>query len=290
MQISQNAQDAGGVVVEDAQTPTVTTPVPATEPTESGLAAESTPIVEIGGGNESLPIDPTGWSLSFDPESALALIDKGGPVVAILLLMSVLAVAVIFLKVFQFIATRVGHSARTEAAQALWIEGRPDEAYRLVARSRTPSAVAFAHGIRGFANGVDERIIREDVERVALQQLAGLRSYLRVLESTVQIAPLLGLFGTVIGMISAFQALQSAGSDSDPAVLAGGIWVALLTTAVGLAVAIPVAFVNAWFEGRIEQERVNTEAALTSLFTRQATAIGKSPAVAGIASHVRAAE
>ena len=90
---------------------------------------------------------------------------------------------------------------------------------------------------------------------------------MRIIEATSQLAPLLGLFGTVIGMIEAFQTLQSAGSDADPAALAGGIWVALLTTAVGLAVAIPAAFMLYWFEGRIDRERSRIEIALTRLLT-----------------------
>jgi biopolymer transport protein ExbB len=60
-----------------------------------------------------------------------------------------------------------------------------------------------------------------------------------VLELISTIAPLLGLLGTVLGMIAAFQALQESGSRADPAILAGGIWEALLTTAAGMAVAIP---------------------------------------------------
>ena len=119
--------------------------------------------------------------------------------------------------------------------------------------------------MRGVTAGAEERIVREDVERIALAELGKLRSYMRVIEATVQIAPLLGLFGTVIGMISAFQALQTAGSETDPAVLAGGIWVALLTTAVGLAIAIPAAFVNYWLDGRIEREKEHIETTLDTV-------------------------
>jgi biopolymer transport protein ExbB len=114
---------------------------------------------------------------------------------------------------------------------------------------------------------VPEATAREDGERVALEFLWQLRSHLRVLEATSQLAPLLGLFGTVAGMMSAFQALQSTGSDADPAALAGGIWVALITTAVGLAVAIPASFLLYWFEGRIERERSLIESSLTLVFT-----------------------
>jgi biopolymer transport protein ExbB len=69
-----------------------------------------------------------------------------------------------------------------------------------------------------------------------------------------QVAPLLGLFGTVLGMIEAFQGLQQAGAAVDPSALAGGIWVALLTTAVGLVVAMPASLLLTWFDGRIAGE------------------------------------
>ena len=61
----------------------------------------------------------------------------------------------------------------------------------------------------------------------------GLEGGFRLLDTIGQTAPLLGLFGTVLGMIDAFQALQEAGQAVDPSLLAGGIWVALLTTAAG---------------------------------------------------------
>lgn len=199
------------------------------------------------------------------------LIEKGGPVVAILFALSIIASTVVLLKFWQFMWLGIGSTGKTQKAIRLWISGQRDDAFNLVGKSRVPSAVVLAHGMRGLGKSSDEAKVREDLERVALEQLSGLRSYMRVLEATVQIAPLLGLFGTVIGMISAFQALQSAGSEADPAVLAGGIWVALMTTAVGLAIAIPASFVNYWFEGRIEHEKTNMEAAMTSLFTHQLT-------------------
>ena len=210
-------------------------------------------------------------AMGLDLQQGVDLIDKGGPVVIILMLLSVVAVTVAVVKFIQFLWYRVGSTAATGRALDLWIAGQYQDAYKSASGSATPSAVVLAHGMRGLLNRHDEKTVREDVERVAVGQLTGLRSYMRVIDSTVQIAPLLGLFGTVLGMISAFQALQDAGSEADPTVLAGGIWVALLTTAVGLAVAIPMAFVNTWFEGRIEREKENMEGALTSLFTRKAT-------------------
>ncbi len=224
--------------------------------------------------------------LSFaglDFNAAYEFVDKGGPIVMILLALSVVALTVVLIKLWQFSWLGVGSTRKSNAAIEHWIAGRYDEAYAAATSSRSPSARVLAHGIRGLRRTDNVDAVREDVERVALMQLSGLRSYMRVIESTVQIAPLLGLFGTVVGMISAFQALQSAGSEADPAVLAGGIWVALMTTAVGLAIAIPAAFVNYWFEGRIEREKENIEGALTSLFTGRVTdEVGPAAAGSGI--------
>jgi biopolymer transport protein ExbB len=95
--------------------------------------------------------------------------------------------------------------------------------------------------------------------------LARLERGFRLLDTVAQIAPLLGLFGTVLGMIDAFQSLQAGGSSVDPSLLAGGIWVALLTTAVGLAVAMPTSMVLAWLESRTARERVFADMALRTV-------------------------
>jgi biopolymer transport protein ExbB len=181
--------------------------------------------------------------------------------------MSIVALAVVLLKLAQFVGTGVGRGRGIQAALGLWFQRDGENAVSHLSRFHSPAAICLRHAMMGLAKGLPERTVREDSERVALEQLAGLRSFLRILESTAQIAPLLGLFGTVIGMMQAFQALQAAGAASDPTALAGGIWVALITTAVGLAVAIPASFVLFWFEGRIEREKCVMEGALTSLFT-----------------------
>ena len=200
-------------------------------------------------------------------QTAFGFVDKGGPIVLFLLALATIATAVILLKLWQFAWIGVGRNKHAEIALRSWIEGKREAALSQVKGKRNPTARVVYHGMHGIANGADETHLREDVERIALGELANLRSFMRVLDATVQLAPLIGLFGTVIGMIYAFQALQDAGAEADPTVLAGGIWVALMTTAVGLAVAIPVAFFNYWLEGRIEREQHAMESALTSLLT-----------------------
>jgi biopolymer transport protein ExbB len=100
---------------------------------------------------------------------------------------------------------------------------------------------------------------REETGRVAKRLLGQAAGGLRALELIATIAPLLGLLGTVLGMISAFQALQQAGSKADPSLLAGGIWEALLTTAAGMAVAIPASAALTWFEAVIDALRQDLE-------------------------------
>jgi len=76
--------------------------------------------------------------------------------------------------------------------------------------------------------------------------------HLRVLEMVASISPLLGLLGTVVGMIRAFMAIQVHGAGVDASLLAGGIWEALLTTAAGLSVAIPCLLFHGLFQGKLE--------------------------------------
>ena len=99
-------------------------------------------------------------------------------------------------------------------------------------------------------------------------KLERLRSHLRALEIIGTLSPLLGLLGTVLGMIEAFRQLEMAGSQVDPAILSGGIWQALLTTAVGLTVAIPVVLAHSWLERRVERCGHQMEDAVTRVFTR----------------------
>ncbi len=212
------------------------------------------------------------YLFSVQIESALNIINQGGPVVIILIGLSVIATTFILIKLFQIIWFRIGSNSGVNKVIELWLKGYTHEAYELVKTSHNPTKNILAHLMRGLLQRTtDKEVVREDVERIALKEVGKLRSFMRPLEAIVQIAPLLGLFGTVIGMIEAFQTLQSAGSEADPAVLAGGIWVALLTTAVGLAVAIPLAFVVSWFDGRIEAERLTMQEAITSLLTGRVT-------------------
>ena len=109
----------------------------------------------------------------------------------------------------------------------------------------------------------DEKV-REAVEVAGREEVYHLERRLPVLASMAGIAPMLGFLGTVVGMISAFQQIESLAGNVNPADLAGGIWVALLTTAFGLAVGIPAYAVYNYFVSRVarfvhEMEVTTTE-------------------------------
>jgi biopolymer transport protein ExbB len=196
------------------------------------------------------------------------LVDQGGPVVLLLLALSVIAVTLIAAKVLQFASLGVGRFSAARKALDFWLEGRPQEARAMLTGTRSVAAGILVRLFQsGVRSGTQADLLKEDVERICLQRLHGLRSYLRPLDMIAQTAPLIGLFGTVLGMIEAFRAMQGAGAAVDPSVLAGGIWVALLTTAVGLAVAIPVSAIVGWFDGLIEAEQAEMEALVTAYFT-----------------------
>lgn len=95
--------------------------------------------------------------------------------------------------------------------------------------------------------------IQSSFSMAAGELIRKMETSLRGLATVAALAPLLGLLGTVIGMIRAFMVIEGQGTSVSPALLAGGIWEALLTTAAGLTVAIPCLMFHNLFQGRIEQ-------------------------------------
>ena len=203
------------------------------------------------------------WLTWLEPVIARlqALIETGGPVIALIAAISVATLAVVFYKLWQFRASGVGRHHALRAAVAEWDRGEAGRARRTLTGSRSYLAPVIS---RAFltADPRDTAATRR-IEAEAEAQFARLERGFRFLDTVAQVAPLLGLFGTVLGMIEAFQALQAAGSQVDPSLLAGGIWVALLTTAAGLAVAMPASVVLSWLESRLAAERALADHALS---------------------------
>jgi Biopolymer transport proteins len=191
---------------------------------------------------------------------------SGGPILVVLMLVSVAAGAIAIFKAIQFFRAGVGRRSGTAAALARWSQGEFEEALQAARNDRSPASAAAAGAMGSLiAYPTDKERAREVASHIALGQIDALGRHLRFLETVAQAAPMLGLLGTVIGMISAFAELSSRGGAIDPTSLAGGIWVALITTAAGLTVAIPVYFLSMWFESRLDAERTAIETAVTKV-------------------------
>ncbi|MDD7969839.1 MotA/TolQ/ExbB proton channel family protein [Roseinatronobacter alkalisoli] len=188
-------------------------------------------------------------------DSILDFLALGGPVVALLLAMSLVALALILLKLWQFQRAGVGHHGDIIAALDLMDKGAAQHAMKRAAQGRNHLAPLTVLALTAVTTrDAAPEALRARLTGLAEAATTRLQSGFRALDSIAQVAPLLGLFGTVLGMITAFQSLQDAGAAVDPSALAGGIWVALLTTAVGLGVAMPTALVLTWFESRVMRE------------------------------------
>jgi biopolymer transport protein ExbB len=179
--------------------------------------------------------------------------------------LSILAIAVTFFKSFQFARLGVGQMDIAEEILDDWLNGRVDAAVRAAALRESVLARILQAVFSGLQTKPDDQSFAEELGRqTALVELGHLTRRMRVLEVVVQAAPMLGLLGTVIGMIDAFGTLSTTAGSVDPTLLASGIWTALTTTAAGLAIAILTFFIASWLESRIEFERQSIETLISS--------------------------
>ncbi len=182
----------------------------------------------------------------------LTLFADGGAMMYPLVLCSLIALGVIFAKAWTLwlahrhtkgILVKVEESARA---------GRIDEAIQFASDTAGPAAAILLAGLKRVRR---VRVAEGEVDRAVATtgaiELSFLERGLVVLATVANVAPLMGFLGTVAGMILAFAAIEAAG-DVDPALVAGGIKVALLTTATGLAIAIPVNIAYNYFVTRID--------------------------------------
>lgn len=186
----------------------------------------------------------------------VSMFAKGGLMMYALALMSVYAITVIIFKVIQFRKSNVLDRAFIEPVLRDIKHGDRVQATKTLEGIRGPVARIMRVTFECVANReMSQKSKEAEIARVGSADIRYLESHLRGLEMSAMIAPLMGLLGTVIGMINSFSKLSSAGTRVDPSILAGGIWEALLTTAGGLAVAIPALAAHYVLDGVIEKVR-----------------------------------
>ena len=199
---------------------------------------------------------------------ALDLLDDGGVVLYVLAVLSIVAATIAVAKMAHFAAARIGARGFVDSVLEHWRAGRVSEARAAADKAPGPLARIMATAMAALSeSALGEEKAREEVTRAASASLDGLRGWLPALGLIAALSPLIGLLGTVIGMIDAFQALEAAGNRVNPSILSGGIWVALLTTAAGLTVAIPALAIHHWLDGRVERCARAMEDAATRIFT-----------------------
>ncbi len=185
--------------------------------------------------------------------TALEILEKTGLVGYCLAGMSILMLTITFAKLLQLLLNGSFSTSRLNAACQLIDKGLYDQAHSLLDRCRHPGApilIAALVGAHQADSKEDLDLVDREVERQGSALYSDLTGGLKLLGLIATLSPLLGLLGTVLGMIGAFQAMESAGAAVDASLLSGGIWEALLTTALGLVVAIPATLFHSYLQGR----------------------------------------
>jgi biopolymer transport protein ExbB len=181
----------------------------------------------------------------------IEFLSKGGVLVGPILICSVLALAIFLERMIRLGRLRIrGYGLMEKIARHIK-NGEDHQAYELAITNDTPMSRILAQAME-----VKDQD-RETLETVIVHSTDGevreLSRYLQALATIGSIAPLLGLLGTVLGMIKAFMVIQEMGGKVNAAVLAGGIWEAMLTTALGLAVALPTMVAHSYLVSRVDR-------------------------------------
>ena len=167
-----------------------------------------------------------------------------------ILLCSVISIAIILERFYHFYRARATIPNIFARVKILLREGKPKEALKLCEGASGPIPHILAIGIHIHDRSLEEK--EKLIARAGSRIIRQFDKNLRGLAIIGNIAPLLGLLGTVTGMIKAFIKIQELGGRVDASVLAGGIWEALITTAFGLSIAIPTLVAYQYFEGRVD--------------------------------------
>lgn len=186
----------------------------------------------------------------------LEFIIAGGVVIYPIILCSIIALAIIVERLWSLRRGRLT-SAKLSSQTLNWVKSNQVDSQRLSElRASSPLGRVFATGLANAKFGRD--IMKESIIETASHEIHEMGRFLNLLGSIAAITPLLGLLGTVIGMIKVFDAIVLQGTGNT-AVLAGGISEALYTTAAGLIVAIPALFFHRFFLRRIDEIATSME-------------------------------
>ncbi len=184
------------------------------------------------------------------------LVKAGGWLMLPIIICSIAAMAIIIERLWSLRLSRVVPENLVAQIWQLHRKRQLTNAHVNTVRESSPLGRILAAGLVNRSHS--REVMKESIEEVGRQTVIELERYLNTLGTVASITPLLGLLGTVIGMIKVFAAITTAGVGN-PTVLAGGISEALITTAAGLSVAIPSLMFHRYFTARVDQLVVKME-------------------------------
>ena len=184
------------------------------------------------------------------------IISSGGWLMLPIILCSIIAIAIIAERFYALQTKKIVTPKLADSVWQLVQKGDISLARIETVRRTSPLGEVLASGLTNLNQ--PREVMKESLEETGRRVTAELQRFLNTLGTIAQITPLLGLLGTVTGMITVFTVITSAGVG-DPADLAGGISQALITTAAGLTVAIPSLIFLRYFRGKVDQLVINME-------------------------------
>ena len=193
-------------------------------------------------------------------------LNVGGPALWVIFGISVVLLTVGLWKFWHLIKLGAWNRKQADEILKLWLEKKiePSDINPRNIRAKILGQTILAISNQNYTNDM----VREECVRLANKNLNEARRGLRIIDLIITIAPLVGLLGTVLGMIEAFQALQDSGAQADPSALAGGIWEALLTTAAGMGIAIPASILLSWYDSVVSNVQADIENLATQAILR----------------------
>ncbi|MBN2452960.1 MAG: MotA/TolQ/ExbB proton channel family protein [Candidatus Omnitrophica bacterium] len=189
---------------------------------------------------------------------------KGGPLMWPIALCSVVSAAFIMERLSFFYRTRPKSKNLDERVLDLLKAGKGEDAASLSEKDGSFLGRFLSVGIKIAGHSADDR--QKILRRAGSRELEDGEKHLRILSTIGNISTLLGLTGTVTGMIQTFMKIERIGGVADVTVLAGGIWEALLTTAAGLFVAIPTLTFYYYFEGVVDGRAIQLRNVASDVF------------------------
>jgi biopolymer transport protein ExbB len=189
-------------------------------------------------------------------DSIFGLFEKGGVLVYPLFMLLIWGLTIIIIKTIKLRREKIINPTVVQGIEEMLLEDKIPEATAYCKQNSLPMTRIILAGILNYERSEAE--LKEILEDASRQELPGIRRHLTALGTIASASPLLGLLGTVIGMISVFATLSTE-ANVNPGMLAGGISEALITTACGLVIAMPTLIFHNFFRTRVQSLIIEME-------------------------------